>query len=110
MRHARELTQFLNFEDVQDFGGSEFVEKNFSSVSGNAYSSFQSSQVGSDDESGTTGMVMTELARQETQLDHNSLQLLKRDSGKALSVVPIGSSGSPHKAKSVQKPQLPFAD
>ena len=30
-KHAKELTKYLNFEDVEDFTQAEFEEKNFSS-------------------------------------------------------------------------------
>jgi hypothetical protein len=30
-RHAKELTKYLNFEDIEDFMQAEFEEKNFSS-------------------------------------------------------------------------------
>ena len=32
-KHAKELTKYLNFEDVEDFTQAEFEEKNFSSCS-----------------------------------------------------------------------------
>ena len=38
-KHAKELTKYLNFEDVEDFTQAEFEEKNFSSSQSSGKSS-----------------------------------------------------------------------
>ena len=35
-KHAKELTKYLNFEDIDDFTQAEFEEKNFTSSSQNS--------------------------------------------------------------------------